>query len=79
MEFARLSDAKNARKVGVMDKDDLSPELREKARACKTTEELLTLAETEGVELSDDQLEAVSGGAMWDDCETFLDCNGDFD
>ena len=62
-----------------MDKDDLSPELREKARACKTTEELLTLAETEGVELSDDQLEAVSGGAMWVDCETFLDCNGDFD
>ena len=62
-----------------MNKDDLSPELREKARACTTTEELLALAEAAGVELNDDQLEAVSGGAMWDDCETFLDCNGDFD
>jgi predicted RNA-binding Zn-ribbon protein involved in translation (DUF1610 family) len=34
----------------------------EKAKACKSTEELLKLAKEEGVELSAEQLEAVSGG-----------------
>ena len=45
-----------------MNIDDLSPELKEKARACKTTEDLLELAKSEGIELSDEQLEKVSGG-----------------
>ena len=42
---------------------DLTPELLEKAKACKTTKELVALAKSEGVELSDEQLEAVSGGS----------------
>ncbi len=42
--------------------DDLSPELREKAKQCKTTEEILELAKEEDVELSDEDLEGVSGG-----------------
>ena len=41
---------------------DLSPELQEKARACATKEELLKLAAESDVELSEDALEAVSGG-----------------
>lgn len=50
-----------------MDFDDLSPELREKAEACKTPEELFALAKAEGIELSDEQLDAISGG-KWGGC-----------
>lgn len=51
-----------------MNPEDLSPELIEKARACKTGEELSALAAEVGVELSDEQLEAVSGGSWATDC-----------
>lgn len=46
--------------------EDLSPELREKAQACTTMEEVLALAQEEGIELSEDDLESVSGG--WGTC-----------
>ena len=42
--------------------EDLTPEQKQKARACKTPEEILALAQEEGYELSDDELAAVSGG-----------------
>ena len=45
---------------------DIAPELREKAKACETPEELLALAKREGYKLSDAEMEAVSGG-RWDD------------
>ena len=48
-----------------MDYKDLSPELREKTKACKTPEELLALAKKEGYKLSDEEMEAVSGGKSW--------------
>lgn len=48
-----------------MNFDELSPELQEKVKACKTPEEMLELAKKEGYELSDDELEAVSGGMEW--------------
>ena len=48
-----------------MDFNDLSPELREKAQACTSPEELLALARREGHKLSDDALSAVSGGKAW--------------
>ena len=48
-----------------MDINELSEELKAKARACTTPEELLALAKEEGVELSDADLESVSGGAHW--------------
>ena len=41
----------------------LTEEQIAKVKACKTTEEMLSLAKEEGIELSDEQLEAVSGGA----------------
>ena len=41
----------------------LTPEQVEKARACKNQEELLKLAKSEGIELNEEQLAAVSGGA----------------
>lgn len=55
--------------------DDLSPELREKALACKTPEDLIELAKEEGIDLSDDQLQAISDGFEWscssDKCEDY--------
>lgn len=46
-----------------MDFNDLTPEQQEKARACKTPEDILALAKEEGIELSDEELSAVSAGA----------------
>ena len=41
----------------------LTEEQIEKIRACKSIEEILEVAKEEGVELSDEQLEAITGGA----------------
>ncbi len=40
----------------------LSEEQIKKVEACKNSEEILSLAKAEGVELTNEQLEAVSGG-----------------
>ena len=45
-----------------MDFEDLTEEQKAKAQACKTPEEILALAKEEGYELSDEDLEVVSGG-----------------
>jgi len=60
-----------------MDIKDLSPELREKAKACKTPEELLALAKKEGYKLSEAELSAVAGGGTWSDqsCDSFNNCH----
>ena len=50
-----------------MDFKDLTPELMAKAKTCKTPEEVLALAKAEGYELSDCELEGISGGAWCDD------------
>ncbi len=42
--------------------EGLTNEQLEKARACKSSEELLALAAVEGVELNDEQLAVVNGG-----------------
>lgn len=46
-----------------MNIENLAPELQDKVKACKSTEELLELAKAEGYELSDAELEAISGGS----------------
>ena len=43
--------------------EDLTPEQMDKARACKTPEDILALAKEEGYELTDDELEGISGGS----------------
>ena len=53
---------------------NLTSELMEKAKACSTADELLTLAKEEGVELTDEQLEAVAGGGIWS-CEDHESCD----
>ena len=46
---------------------DLTKEQIEKVKACKNSDELLALAKAEGVELTNEQLEVVSGGGK---CQT---------
>lgn len=41
---------------------NISPELAEEVKACKTPEEVLALAKKKGYKLSDEDLEAISGG-----------------
>ena len=60
-----------------MNFEDLkNPELQEKLKNCKTAEELVALAEEQGVELSDAQLDSIAGGSWKCDkaCETNLWC-----
>ena len=45
-----------------MELEGLSPELLEKAKACKTSEDLTALMEAEGIELKDEMLETVAAG-----------------
>ncbi len=42
--------------------EELPDELREKASKCKDAEELLSLARDEGIDLTDEQIDAISGG-----------------
>ena len=44
--------------------DNLTDEQKEKAKACKTYDELMEFAGKEGIELPDDLAEAVSGGKI---------------
>ncbi len=44
--------------------DSLTDEQKEKAKACKTTDELMLLAGKEGIELPDEVLDQVSGGLL---------------
>ena len=46
--------------------EDLTPEQQEKAKACKTSEELEALVAKEGLHLSKDELEGLSGGTGCD-------------
>ena len=46
---------------------DMPDSIRERAKACKSPEELLALAKEEGYELSDEDLDAVNGGDSWED------------
>ena len=53
--------------------NELSDELKKKAAACKTTDELLQLIEEDSIELSREEIEAISGGTWgnsnhWEDC-----------
>ena len=46
-----------------MNYEDLkNPEFQEKLKGAKTTEELLSLVKDEGFELTDEELDGISGG-----------------
>ncbi|OON84840.1 hypothetical protein BXO88_15255 [Oribacterium sp. C9] len=48
----------------------LDPELKAKAEKCQSKEELIELAKSSGVELTDEQLDAIAGGNgdFWEPC-----------
>ena len=48
--------------------EDLTPEQQEKAKACKSKEELSELARSIGYEPSNEELEAIAGGLCKSDC-----------
>ena len=48
--------------------EELPEELKEKAKACKSADELVKLAQANMIELSDDEIEAISGGGSWANC-----------
>ena len=49
-----------------MNFEDLkNPELQEKLKTCKNQNDLLELAREEGVELTDEEIEQISGGGVW--------------
>ena len=58
-----------------MNFEDLkNPELQEKLKSANTPEDILAIAKKEGVELTDDELEGVSGGS-WScgiDCSQYV-------
>ena len=66
---------KQMEKITAFSFDDLTEELQTKAYACKTPEELFELAKSEGVELGEEELEAINGGMIsgWSipGCPTF--------
>lgn len=56
---------------------DLSTDMQEKARAAETMEELEELAKESGRELSDEELDSLSGGnyaPTFSDCTSFVTC-----
>ena len=60
-----------------MDFEDLkNPELQEKLKSAKSFEELAALVREEGMELPEEQLEAVAGGAWNPFCSDY-DCARD--
>ena len=55
-------EAKSQKGRTSMDIKDLSPEQQEKVKACNSIDELIALADSEGVDLTDEQLNQVAGG-----------------
>ncbi|MBR3315474.1 MAG: hypothetical protein IKG18_15205 [Atopobiaceae bacterium] len=58
-----------------MEFDELNEDLKERAKACKTPEEMLALAKDEGMVLSDEDLEQIAGGkGKWahEECRDFI-------
>ena len=53
-----------------MNLDDLTEEQKAKARACASADELVELARQEGIDLSNEQLQAISGGSGWFSCDS---------
>lgn len=56
-----------------MEFKDLTPEQREKVASAKTPEEILAMAQQDGYELSDEELDQISGGQAWYE-ETWVTC-----
>ena len=54
-----------------MKPEELTAEQKAKLMACKNFDELMSALGSMGVELSDEQLDAVAGGGSWGGCEGY--------
>ena len=73
MFYERGKKGQNRKRGNDMEFNDLTDEQKAQVKACKTTEELIALAEAEGVELNDEQLSSIAGGDnFW--CPTATSC-----
>ncbi|MDO4537483.1 MAG: hypothetical protein Q4B54_04920 [Coriobacteriales bacterium] len=57
----------------MFDVDNIPPETLEKARQCKSADELFELAKSEGIDLDDEMIEGISGGigSKWGSCPSY--------
>ena len=53
-------------KEQTMNLEDISPELQEMVKSCKSLDELVELAKSQDVDLPDEVLQAISGGELPD-------------
>ena len=51
-----------------MNLKDLTPGQIERAKACEDVDDLMQLAREEGIELSDEELDGLSGAFKWNCC-----------
>lgn len=54
--------------------EGLDETTRAQVQSCESATDLVALAAEKGVELSDEQIEAISGGSIWEDdysCDTY--------
>ena len=58
-----------------MDFNELSDELKAKAQDCKNPEDLIKLAQSEGIDLTDEQLDSIAGGEFWKSCDSYEPCS----
>lgn len=61
-----------------MDINNLSDELKAKAKECKSRDDLLKLAKEESIELTEEELDAVAGGGLWKECPDYEPCSAYF-
>lgn len=54
----------------------LDPEIRAKAEKCQSKEELIELAKSSGVELTDEQLDAIASGGILDEWRDMCGVHG---
>ena len=52
----------------------LSEEQRAKLKACTSSEEIIALAQEEGIELTEEQLDVIAGGGIWSDDAPIVTC-----
>ena len=57
-----------------MEPSDLTPDMKEKIKDCKTPEDILALAKEDGYELNDDELTQIAGGSWGGDDTPAIVC-----
>ena len=61
-----------------MKPNELTDEQKERLKSCKDSAELMFMLDGMGVELTDEQLDAVAGGRSWKQCDQLEHCIYDF-